>query len=142
MEVRRLLVTGQPVPDALLTTIEQHLGLSPGSAASFAGRSVRDLYVEGICGGALIGLDQVGRPGHDVHVPIAHQSALAGVLLAGRLVADVLGAGPKDSVVARLDVMHPLAQDLLQPIQKDPRGICICQDSVYRAAYDAKWAKG
>jgi hypothetical protein len=43
-------------------------------------------------------------------------------------VADALGAGPSDTSVARIDVMHPLRQHLLQHAQKDPRGICICQD--------------
>jgi hypothetical protein len=92
-----------------------------------------------VCGGALIALDKVGRPHQDVHVPIAHQSALAGILLAGRLVADVLGAGPSDTSVARIDVMRALGDELAQRAQKDLRGICICQDPVYSSAYDTKW---
>jgi molybdopterin/thiamine biosynthesis adenylyltransferase len=139
LEVRRLLYTGQHVPAAILATIEHHLELAEGAAVAFAGRSLRELYVEGICGGTLIALDRVGRPRQEVHVPIAHQSALAGVLLAGRLVADALGVGPSDSSITRIDVMHALGQELVQPVRKDPRGICICQDPVYRQAFDAKW---
>jgi molybdopterin/thiamine biosynthesis adenylyltransferase len=139
LEVRRLLFTRQPVPAALLPTIEQHLELPEGGAAAFAGRPLRDLYVDGVCGGALIALDKVGRPHQGVHVPIAHQSALAGILLACRLVADVLGAGPSDTSVARIDIMRALGDELAQRAQKDARGICICQDPVYRSAYDTKW---
>jgi hypothetical protein len=139
MEVRRLLHTGQPVPRALLATIEEQLELPAGAADAFNGRTLRELYVEGVCGGALVSLDQMGRPRQDVHVPIAHQSALAGVLLAGRLVAERLGVTPNQTSVARINVMHPVGEELAQPMQKDPRGICICQDPVYRAAYDGKW---
>ena len=72
-------------------------------------------------------------------MPIAHQSALAGVLHAGRLVPERLGVVAEQTSVARINVMRPLGEDLAQPRQKDPRGICICQDPVYRAAYEAKW---
>jgi hypothetical protein len=139
MEVRRLLHTGQPVPRALLTTIEEKLELSSGSADIFDGRTLRELYVEGLCGGTLVSLDRLGRPRQEVHVPIAHQSALAGVLLAGRIVAKRLGLGPDQTMVTRINVMQTLGADLAQPMQKDPRGLCICQDPVYRAAYDGKW---
>lgn len=139
LEVRRLLFTGQPVPAALLPIIEQHLGLPPGGAADFADSPLRDLYVDGVCGGALVALDRVGRPRDEIHVPVAHQSALAGVLLAGRLVADALGAARSDTPVFRVDVMQSVGSDLVQRVQKDPRGICICQDPTYRIAYDGKW---
>ena len=139
MEVRRLLHTGQPVPRALLTTIEKQLELPAGAADAFDGRTLRELYIEGLCGGTLVSLDQLERPRQEVHVPIAHQSALAGVLLAGRLVAERLGLVPDQTTVTRINVMHTLGEDLAQPMQKDPRGICICQDPVYRAAYEGKW---
>jgi molybdopterin/thiamine biosynthesis adenylyltransferase len=142
MEVRRLLVNDQPMPSALLETVERHLHLPEGSAAAFAGRMVRELYVDGVCGGALLSLDRAGRPAQDVHVPVAHQSALAGVLLASRLIADALHEGPGDSTVAQIDLMRTLPEEIVHPAQKDSRGICICQDPVYRAAYHAKWSAG
>ena len=127
------------MPRALLTTIEKQLELPAGAADAFDGRTLRELYIEGLCGGTLVSLDQLGRPRQEVHVPIAHQSALAGVLLAGRLVAERLGLVPDQTTVTRINVMHTLGEDLAQPMQKDPRGICICQDPVYRAAYEGKW---
>ena len=139
MEVRRLLHTGQPVPRSVLGTIEERLELSSGAADAFEGRTLRELYIEGLCGGTLVSLERIGRPPQDVHVPVAHQSALAGVLLAGRLVAERSGLAADQTRVARLNVMRTLGEDLVQPMQKDPRGICICQDPVYRAAYEGKW---
>lgn len=140
LEVRRLLHTGQPVPRQLLTEIAGALSIPDEWMDAFAGRALRDLYVEGICGGELISLARVGQaPGH-VHVPVAHQSALAGLLLAQRLVADALGRGPASTEVMRIDIMRALGTELLQPAAKDSRGICICQDPVYLSAYRAKWS--
>jgi hypothetical protein len=143
LEVRRLLHTGLAVPRALLAEIGQALGVGDEALGAFDGRPLRDLYTEGVCGGALISLADAGRPARDVHVPVAHQSALAGILLAARLVADALGHGPTATEVARLDVLQALGQEqLAHPAAKDARGICICQDADYRRAYDDKWAAG
>jgi hypothetical protein len=139
LEVRRLLHTGQAVPRALLEEIGQALSVPGDAIDAFDGRSMRDLYTEGVCGGALISLGDAGRPAQDVHVPVAHQSALAGILLAARLVADALGRGPTTTEVLRIDVLRALGQELVQPAAKDPRGICICQDAIYQDAYRAKW---
>jgi hypothetical protein len=84
-------------------------------------------------------LSRIGRPTQEVHVPIAHQSALAGVLLGGRLVSRAMGRTPEATRVTRIDVLQPLGQYLTQPMQKDVRGICICQDQVYRDAFGAKY---
>ena len=141
LEVRRLLHTGQPVPRALLTEIARALSIPDEWMDAFAGRSLRELYVEGVCGGELISLARVGQAPNPVHVPVAHQSALAGVLLAGRLVADAVGHGPASTEVMRINLMRALGHELLQSAAKDPRGICICQDPVYRSAYSAKWSE-
>jgi hypothetical protein len=84
-------------------------------------------------------LNRIGRPNQDVHVPIAHQSALAGVLLGARLVARAIGQVPDTTEVTRIDVLRPLAAYLTQPMQKDARGICICQDKVYQDTWRAKY---
>jgi hypothetical protein len=107
----------------------------------FASRPLRELYVEGVCGGAVLPLSRVGAPVQEVHVPLAHQSALAGVLLAGQLIATSNDAGPTTTAVTRIDLLRPLAEYLTQRAQKDPRGICICQDEIYREAYALEYAR-
>lgn len=62
------------------------------------------------------------------------------MLLAAQVVADAVGAGPLESAVARINVMRRIGQELRQVVRKDARGICVCQDPVYRAAYDHKWS--
>ena len=68
--------------------------------------TVGALYTEGFCGGAVIPLGDLGRPANDVHLPLAHQSALAGVLLAAAGVRMGL-SGRVDSVVTQYDVLKP-----------------------------------
>ena len=69
-------------PRDLLVAIATARDLPLAKLLPFEGRSLRALYTEGFCGGAVIPLGDLGRPANDVHVPLAHQSALAGVLLA------------------------------------------------------------
>lgn len=140
-DVRRLLVDGEGVPSELLAESAEALGIDPGPLLAFAGRPIRDIYVEGICGGAALPLDRLGVPDAEMHVPLAHQSALAGLLLTARLFGQLLGHGSAAAEATRIDVMGSLGEFLTQPLAKDPRGICICQDPVFQAAYEAKWAR-
>src|SRR5439155_6646723 len=70
LEVRNLLHLGSPVERPLLLDVAKALGVSPEDAAAFEGRPIRELYVRGVCGGALVPLGR-GDPGR-VHVPLAH----------------------------------------------------------------------
>lgn len=138
-QVRTLLHTNQAPPPELLEQIAIGLGTPADHVSGFAGKPLRELYVEGVCGGVVLPLDRAGRPAGDVHVPLAPQSALAGVLLAGRLVAAALGRTTNEAAVTRIDLLKPLGTELTQPAAKDSRGICICQDGIYTEAYKAKY---
>jgi hypothetical protein len=140
MEVRNLLHLGGPVPEPLLNEISQGLGLDPADVKAFSGRPLRELYVEGICGGGLV-VPEPTSPQEYVHVPLAHQSALAGILLAACAYRRS-GEGGLDEVtlVTRLDVTRPLGSLITQPAAAAPDGGCICQDDDFRLAYLSKWA--
>lgn len=139
MEVRVLLHTGGGVTREFLEAIASKHQVDRGHLLDFEGKPVRSLYVEGFCGGAVLPLGSTGMPRQDVHVPLAHQSALAGVLLAAVAVAQV-GSDALGTRVTRLDPLRPLPAIPTQPAAKDPRGICICQDEDYRASYRRKYA--
>ncbi|NHA70331.1 hypothetical protein [Phycicoccus flavus] len=90
LAVRTLLYDGTAVPDDLCDIIADRLGLDRNLSTNYADRGIRAIYVDGVCGGGLIPLG--GREATaDLQVPLAHQSALAGVLLAARLVRRALG---------------------------------------------------
>ncbi len=138
-DVRTLLHSGAPTPAGLLDAIAAGLGVPREHLDPFAGQPIRKLYVEGVCGGAVIPLGTTGTPRQDIHVPLAHQSALAGVLLAARLARMAAGADPGTTEITRLNVLRDPGQQPTQPALKDPRGICICQDDDYQATYAGKW---
>ena len=100
-----------------------------------------ELYRDGVCGGALLGL-AAGGVARQVLVPLAHQSALAGVLLAVQLIA---AAHPKlrwlrpDAIEGRYDVLAGLHQVLAHP-RRPARG-CLCADLDFRAAYRTAWPR-
>ncbi|MBB5801245.1 hypothetical protein F4560_001013 [Saccharothrix ecbatanensis] len=138
-EVRTLLHSRAPVPPPLLDAIATGLGIARDALTRFEGRPIRELYVEGICGGGVIPLGQTGHPPQDVHVPLAHQSALAGVLLAARLVRRTAGIDPGGTQITGFDVLRSPAPYPTRPALKDSRGTCVCQDPDYLRVYQEKW---
>ena len=139
MQIRTLLHNGPGVPRELLDAISTARNIPIDRLLLFEGRTVRQLYVEGFCGGAVIALGELGSPRQEVHVPLAHQSALSGVLLAAAAVRQILGLNGSGTQVTRINVMRGLGLHLTQPAAKEPRGICICQDTDYRDAYMSKY---
>lgn len=137
-QIRTLLHTGEGASLDLLKAISEAKAIPVERLLPFEGKHVRTLYVEGFCGGAVIPLSEVGRPRSDAHVPLAHQSALAGVLLAAAFVRRLLGIEPRGTRATKVDVLSSYGTIHTQTIAKDARGICICQDSDYRNVYDAK----
>ena len=139
MRVRELLFRNAGAPDDLLAVIaDRRPDVDRAALMKFSGRPLRELYREGFCGGAVLPIGRAGRPQADVHVPIAHQSALAGVLAAAALVADAMGFRSVRSDSLRVDVLRPLPSGIrFQPI--GPESGCLCQDRDYQRRYEAKW---
>src|SRR5260370_8948893 len=81
MRIRAFLHNGDGVLGNLLESIRKSRAIPIDRLLPFEGRPVRNLYTEGFCGGAVIPLGAVGTPRQEVHVPLAHQSALARLLL-------------------------------------------------------------
>lgn len=145
MQIRTLLHTGGPVDRPLLEAIAQGIGRPIDVLLPFEGRSVRDVYIEGFCGGAVIPLGQAGRlapDAQDVHVPLAHQSALAGVLLAGALLRHAGSGAPDVTTITRLNVLDAVGEYLTQPARAARDGRCICDDDDFRAVHRAKYPAG
>lgn len=136
-EVRTILYKGAGVPRQMLELIAGRLGVPLEVLAPYEERPIRQLYVEGICGGGVIPLGAAGIPRGELHVPLAHQSALAGVLLAAALVAP--GAAGDPTTVAHLDPSRPVPSEPTQRARSRADGRCICEDSDYRATWARKY---
>ena len=139
-QVRFLLGNGQATGKEICDAVASAWGIPPEKLAPYAAKPIRDLWVEGICGGGIIPLGEAGPAPRELQVPLAFQSALAGVLLAAETVVDVLtdGAGRK-TLLRRMDVLRPLGEVTPQPARKAGTGACICEDHDFVAAYRAKY---
>jgi hypothetical protein len=140
MQVRTLLHTGAPLDRGLLGAVAEARGLPLARLLPFEGRSIRELYVEGFCGGAVVAIDAAAPGPREMHVPLAHQSALAGILLAAALARRSLGADPPSTRSTQIDLLAPVGQSLARPLLARGDGRCICEDADFLAAYELKYS--
>ena len=138
--VRFLLGSGQGTDRALCEAIASAWNVPAKTLDPYVDRPIRELWVEGVCGGGIIPLGEAGQAPRELQVPLAFQSGLAGVLLAAEAVRDVLTDGvQRRTLVRRLDVLRPLGDPSPQPALKAGTGNCICEDREFIAAYQAKY---
>ncbi len=123
----------------LLEDIAAAAGVQVGELAAWAGRSLADLYQEGICAGAVLHLD-LGEAPREALVPLAHQSAFAGIMLATQLLAakdPALAERRPQATEARYDLIGGGEQVLSRPRSRSLG--CFCEDDVYREVYRQKF---
>lgn len=137
-EIRRRLQLGEPTDRAFIETIATARNVPVEPLLQFEGESLRSFYVQAICGGALFHLSK-GKQTGPALVPMAFQSALAGVMLAAEIVARALGLPRPPETKTTLDLLRPLTPILVEPRGKAPLGNCICQDDEYVAVWKAKY---
>jgi hypothetical protein len=127
---------------SLLDDVLEHFPGNDAARATWALRPVDELYREGFCGGGIITVGVNGTP-QDVLVPLAHQSVLAGVMLAVTLLAatePVLAAALPAEVEARFDVLRGLPQLPALPRAMTPG--CLCSDADFVQAYEGTYQLG
>jgi ThiF family len=123
---------------SLLADLIDRYQLPPGPFEALAVLQVEQLYRDAVCAGMLI--EHRSEREDDVSVPLAHQSALAGILLATALVVDrvpELRSLRPDTTIARYDVLRGGEQHWPRPRGREER--CICRDADYVAAFAARW---
>ena len=99
----------------------------------WSGSTVSQLYSEGFCGGALL---QYAADATAVgHVPLAHQSALGGMMMMASVLKQV--AGVPQPTETRIDLLGP-GVPFDPPVAR--RESCLCADEIYRDHFIEKWA--
>ena len=73
-------------------------------------------------------------------VPMAFQSAMAGIMLAADLVKHAVGALHAPTTSTRINLLRPLGRYLHDPKARDASGRCICSDPDFIEAYHRKYA--
>lgn len=140
MEIRRRLDRNEPCDRAFLDAIAVRKNISLDRLLPFENRPLRDLYHQGVCGGQIIGINVDGKELR-AEVPMAFQSAMAGILLAAELVLDASGArDPAFPTVTRFD-LHQAMPEVSTSVRrsKDANGRCLCQDEDYQKVYVEKY---
>jgi len=99
----------------LLGRIAQALGLPLDSLLRFENKPIREFYTEAFCGGAVFRLSGGARATPTL-VPMAFQSALAGIMLAAEIVAHCakLKAGPPP-VTTTINLLRPSPSTFISP---------------------------
>ena len=137
MLIRDMLQTGKPVDRAFLEKVASALRISPEELFAFEGKDLRRFYSEAICGGLVFRLGATADTGTEV--PMAFQSALAGIFLAAEIViASNQMRGSNLSNTTRLRIAEPISENLLIPVALVDR--CICQDPDFRSVYHQKYS--
>ena len=140
-QVRVLLGSGRGASKEICDAVAGAWGIPVDALTPYLGRPIRELWVEGVCGGGIIPLEETGPVPRELEVPLAFQSAFAGVLLAAEATRDALAADvQRTTQVRRLDILRPLSDPLPQPALKARTGNCICEDSDFVSAYRTKYA--
>lgn len=140
-EIRELLQKGDGVSENFVQRVATAFAVPYAQLQPFVGQPLRNFHQKAICGGMMIGLTGTGTPGMAV-VPMAFQSALAGLGLAADLVKHAAGLPVPASTSTRVNLLRPLASVLADPHAHDASGRCICSDEDFLNAYRRKYAIG
>src|SRR5260370_32885710 len=81
MDVRNMLYFGTGLDDVWLERISRDMGQPRELLEPFKGKTIDAFYREAICGGHVIAAE-----GGKIEVPMAFQSAMAGIMLAAEVV--------------------------------------------------------
>lgn len=139
VEIRKLLYMQSPLSREFLEMIAIAKNVDFQRLLPFEGKSLRVLYVEGICGGKVLQINH-GSHGQQLEVPMNFQSALAGIILSAEVVASAAGfKTTPPPVTTKINLLQSLGTRLSLPATKHPAGRCICNDPDYLAIYRKKY---
>ncbi len=138
MEVRTLLATNGPVDAAFVSRVAGRLGVPIAALLPFVGQPLRNFYQSAICGGVVFNLTGGSRPVRAT-VPMAFQSALAGIMLAAELVKHAAGLPDASTTSTRINLLRPLRGHYADPKAKAALGRCICGDPDFIQAHRKKY---
>lgn len=135
--LRKLLYTNEPVPRDYLLQIAVAKNLPEEAVLEYEGMSLRQFYSRAICGGALLRFGAEAGEGVQAEVPMAFQSALAGIMLAAELVGHTSQLKIDPATKTEVNLLRPLQKHLSGYVKKADR--CLCQDPTFIEAYRIKY---
>jgi hypothetical protein len=130
-QLRNMLYYNRPLTSEWLDRIAADMGCERAKLDRFLNRSILDFYNKGICGGTILSNQNVR-----IQVPMAFQSAMAGVMLAAEIVKGRQRTR-SDVVTTKINLLRPLGKYLNEPETK--KANCICLDRDYIDRYKKKY---
>jgi molybdopterin/thiamine biosynthesis adenylyltransferase len=139
LDVRAMLYLGTAVTRPLASQIATAKQVPLDELTQFIGLPLRTFYTKAVCGTALFATPAMGERGATA-VPMAFQSALAGILLAAEIVNEVASLRSEAvTPVTKINLLRPLGAKLGEPSAKHISRRCICYDPIYLEAYARKY---
>jgi hypothetical protein len=138
--VAKLWVFGEPITDEDLDAAATHLKVERAKLAVWLGKDVQDLFTSVVCG--QVPLDLSGGKGPLEAVPLAHQSVMAGIMMASEIVKradNSLRSRSQSAAMVRWDNVLQ-ATPKRWTVTRAPAHNCICRDEAYRRRYRSKWS--
>jgi hypothetical protein len=139
MEIRARLDQGRPTEREFLQLIAQQGAIPLEQLLAFEGKKLEELYHKGVCGGMVMALRE-GETMRRAEVPMAFQSAFAGVLLAADTYADL--AGLREPLPTRTQINLLTTLPVFSPsdtVPKSSHGRCVCADTDFIEAYVSRY---
>lgn len=139
MEIRARLDQGRPTEREFLQLIAQEGAIPLEDLLAFEGKKLEELYHKGVCGGMVMALRE-GETRRRAEVPMAFQSAFAGVLLAADTYAEL--AGLRESLPTRTQINLLTTLPVFSPsdmVPKSSHGRCVCADTDFIEAYVSRY---
>ncbi len=134
----QLWVTRQPLSSDDLTVVSHALGVSEHELAPWRRKPLGDIYTDVVCGAVPLNVRGATRV---EMVPLAHQSALAGILMAAELIKrshpELAKMAQAEPLVSWDNILQPPPAIWGKPRAREPG--CICGDADYQNVYKAKW---
>lgn len=135
-----LWVTRISLSEDDISAAAKRLGVPRQVLDPWRGKSLGELYTDVVCGAAPIRLPVSQRV---ETVPLAHQSALAGILMAAELVKrtdpTLSPVAQREPLVSWDDVLRPPQTIWAKPRARENG--CICGDPDYQRIYKEKWSR-
>jgi hypothetical protein len=139
LEIRTRIQLAIPTDRPFLDKVSTAASVPIDELLPFEGKPLRALYVQGICGGAVMTLAKGGNAVQRNEVPMAFQSAFAGILLAADLITERVGLRPRLPTKTQINLMTALAPMPSNSQAKVKR--CFCMDPDFLARYHAKYPR-
>lgn len=132
-ECLALIENNRELTEEHISKIASFRDESPKKFESWIGRPVQSFYQEAICGGVSI-MTETGEQ----TVPLAHISALTGLLLAVELIKEHMNKPLEHKV--QLNMLGRPHNYMIQPELKNKDDHCMCSDQDYLKVYEDKWS--